>query len=265
MNFKLISFFRLFSFYLLLILYVSNSHSFAQENQDSTRPKPILYWEKDAYRAYNLDTAFVTDNTAQDIYSSIKKKYNSNEFEYDESKVKKSSFLDRLRRWVNDFFDSISPDWDFDVYKVFYYLLLILGIVTLVFIFYKLLFSKNALFQTTKKENYDSEIQFVERNLLSIDIQPYIQEAIAKKEWNLAIRYLHLHNLQLLAKKEIIHWDYRKTNQEFSTEIKDKTLQQAFQKTTLLFNYIWFGDFELNQIDFEKFQKDFIHFKNLLA
>jgi hypothetical protein len=235
---------------------------FGQQSTDSLSVRLINYWKKDAYSQFKTDTNFIDDKSVLTSYETTKDKYNSANFDYNEKSINNTSFFGRIKKWLNDFFESLLPDWNVDMSNVMMYILIALGCVALAFVFYKIFFSKNRLFQRERKEATEDDIQFVEKNLQSVDIQPYIQQAIDDKEWNKAIRYLHLLNLQILAQKEIIQWDYRKTNREFITEISNPTWKAEFEKTTELFNYIWFGDFTLSKEEFERYQADFIHFKN---
>lgn len=226
----------------------------------------ISYWEKDAYKSYTFDTTTVSSDNFAEKFQSIQKKYNGSEFEYDERKIADISFFDRLKRWLDDFFNSLLPDVDVgNVYDIILYTFIGLAVVAILFTLYRLIFGKNSVFQREKREKEDSEIAFVERNLETIDITHYIQQAENNQQWNLAVRYLHLQNIQRLAHKNIVEWNYRKTNHDFLAEIKDNALKAGFNETATLFNYIWFGDFKINQADYERFKTDFILFKNLIS
>lgn len=222
----------------------------------------IEYWKKDAYQGIPKDTLYAADTLNAKAFQQINKKYRSNEFNYEEDKIDRLSFWDRLSRRISQFFESLFPNWTKKTGDTLLYLLIFLGIAAIVFTVYRIVFSKNKIFLKEKKEASGTQVDFIERNLESIDIDHYINQALQEKEWNLAIRYLHLANLQLLARKGLIEWDYRKTNQDFLAELKTESLKNGFQKTTDTFNYVWFGGFELDKERFEQLQQDFIHFKN---
>ncbi len=265
-NFRLLIY---FVFY-VGVFYANATTSWSQQELKGdfkfVEKKNIPYWEKDTYKSYAFDTITVSSDNFAEKFQSIQKKYNGSEFEYDERKIADLSFFDRLQKWLSDFFNSLLPDVNVgNVYNVILYTFIGLAVVAILFTLYRLIFGKNSVFQREKREKEDSEIAFVEQNLETIDIIHYIQQAEKNEQWNLAVRYLHLQNIQRLAHKNIVEWNYRKTNHDFLTEIKDSAIKAGFNETTTLFNYIWFGDFKINQADYERFKTDFIHFKNQIS
>ncbi len=234
------------------------------EKGEFTVVEKIPYWEKGAYDKFSSDSLFVEDRQVSQKFETVQQKYSSNEFNYNEEKVNGLSFFERIKNWLNQFFESFLPDWGSTSETAVLYTLIALGIIAIIFTFYKIFFSRNKVIQRSVKEGDEGDFKFVERNLENVNVEAYLQQAIQQEKWDVAIRYLHLQNLQLLAKKGLITWDYRKTNQEFLLEIKDERIKENFRKTTTLFNYVWFGKFDIDQATFETFQNDFIHFKNEL-
>lgn len=227
----------------------------------------ISYWKEGAYKEFPKDIrppkkatiAIITKESRR-----IRQTYNGDEFDYSEAKQKSSTFWERVGNWISDFFKSITPDINFNFTKLIIYILYGIGGFAILFILYKLFINKQKHLIRNPKESGASEIEFVERNLQDIDIQTYIDKAKKEENWNLAIRYLQLLNLQYLAQKGQIEWDYRKTNQDFIYEIKDPIIQEKFKNTTTIFNYVWYGNFEMNKEKFITLQSDFMQLKNKL-
>ncbi len=256
---------RIFSFLLIAVVAFFTTPIFGlAEKGEFTVVEKIPYWEKGAYDTFPSDSLFVEDRQVSRKFESVQQKYDSHEFNYDEQKVEGLSFFERVKNWLNQFLESFLPDWGGISETTVLYLLIALAVFAILFTLYKLFFSRNKSVQRKVKESEEADFKFVERNLENVSIDEYLQEAIQKQQWDVAIRYLHLQNLQLLAKKGIIVWDYRKTNQEFLLEIKDEKIKENFRKTTTLFNYVWFGKFDIDQATFDTFQTDFIRFKNEL-
>ena len=247
----------MFSF--LLFPFGGGNKAFAQ---DSTNEETISYWEKDAYKSYKVDSVKVKDTSSSNTFNDFNKRYSGNEFNYDENKRAKFTLFEKISRRINQFFNSLFPNWSRNTSTAIIYLLVLIGIVALLFVIYKVVFKGNKVWIKEKAESIEGEALYLERNLENIDIAQYINKAIEAQNYELAIRYLHLENLQALAKKGIIAWDYRKTNEDFLQEIEQEDLKQQFKDTTLLFNYIWFGKFEINAEKFEQYKQDFINFKN---
>lgn len=224
----------------------------------------IKYWEKGAYSAYPKDTNTPKVTTSL-AYSSVKKKYHSPAFDYTDKKYKKSSFWQRVGTWIGDFFKSMTPDWRLNFTQIVIYLLYALGGFSILFIAFRIFYNKNSIFSHDPEKKEEEEVEFVKRHLENIDLQSYIDKSLTDENWNMAIRYLQLQLLQLLAQKGQIEWDYRKTNQDFIYEIKDKNIKEKFIHTTTVFNYVWYGDFELDKAKFEVFKADFMQLKNELS
>lgn len=96
------------------------------------------------------------------------------------------------------------------------------------------------------------------------DIQSLIDKAIANKNYRLAIRYYYLSILQKLAAKEFIEWQQEKTNEDYIKEIEKPTIKDKFTKSTLLYDFVWYGNFNINEPEFVKAQAEFTKLKNLI-
>ncbi|HEA31062.1 MAG TPA: DUF4129 domain-containing protein [Leeuwenhoekiella sp.] len=90
------------------------------------------------------------------------------------------------------------------------------------------------------------------------DIQTLIDEAVKNNSYRLAIRYYYLFILQNLSKKQLIEWQAEKTNHDYVYEIKDATLRAQFSKITRIYDFIWYGSFEVDGAAFAKAQQEFI-------
>ena len=113
----------------------------------------------------------------------------------------------------------------------------------------------------TEQEEQEEQIDFVERNLLQVDVRTYLSEAIQQKNYALAIRYLQLMNIQLLGRKGIVHWNQARTNQELIAEVENKELKTDFLTCSSFFDYVWFGGFEVSEASYEKYADRFMEFQ----
>ena len=95
------------------------------------------------------------------------------------------------------------------------------------------------------------------------DLPKLIQEAISEGNYQLAVRYYYLLLLKKLSDKEFISWQQEKTNEDYIKELSSKKqLYTDFKKLTYLYDYVWYGEFS---IDEEKFIQAESNFKNTLA
>ena len=60
-----------------------------------------------------------------------------------------------------------------------------------------------------------------------------------------------------MSEKSIIDWNPEKTNSDYLYEIKNDSLKTDFQYASYLYNYIWYGEFEINDTNFLSIKKTF--------
>jgi len=133
------------------------------------------------------------------------------------------------------------------------YLLLAALIAVLIWIFLKI-DNARAVIQPNHKGVYIGDDEEILKNE---DIQSLIDAALKEKNYRLAVRYYYLLTLQKLSGKELIDWQVQKTNHEYIYEIKNNDLRVQFGKLTDVYDYIWYGNFEVDEPAFAKAQLAF--------
>ncbi|MDT0650404.1 DUF4129 domain-containing protein [Autumnicola edwardsiae] len=103
-----------------------------------------------------------------------------------------------------------------------------------------------------------------EEIIQSKDISQLIEEAITNKQYRLAIRYYYLLNLKRLDETGIIAYQFQKTNEDYSGEIRKEAIKQQFRKITRLYDFIWYGDFKVSETDFRLAEKGFLQMNSVL-
>lgn len=96
-----------------------------------------------------------------------------------------------------------------------------------------------------------------ERIIKTEDIQQLIKEALKEKNYRLAIRYYYLYILKLLTEKELIDWQPQKTNDDYIKELKKTNLKLPFKNITRLYDYIWYGEFKIDENTYKKVEIEF--------
>ena len=66
--------------------------------------------------------------------------------------------------------------------------------------------------------------------------------------------------LKNLANAEIIDYDVEKTNSDYQNEITQTDVKEKFNYTSYLYNYIWYGEFDVDDKQFNKAKSAFINF-----
>ena len=171
------------------------------------------------------------------------------------------SFFDRLlRKMLEGLFDSNEEEDEkkIDWFKVFF---LILGVALLVFFVLKATGTgTNSLFRgrSRVKEKIDATVEDVD--IHGIDYEGQIRQAKTNKDFRLAVRLWFLRSLKELSDGELIKWTIDKTNSDYYYEIKDKELKEDFSRVSLMYEYIWYGDFSIGESDYEEREKQLTAF-----
>ena len=104
-----------------------------------------------------------------------------------------------------------------------------------------------------------------ERILKTEDIQGLIRQAIDDGNYRLAIRYYYLFLLKLLTERELIAWELQKTNDDYLKELSQSKLNPLFQKVTLLYDYIWYGEFIIDRESYHQVKINFDQLKEAIT
>ncbi|PRD50756.1 hypothetical protein C5749_18855 [Sphingobacterium gobiense] len=197
-------------------------------------------------------------------YTKLIERYQDEEFDYDRSSPNRIGLFkkiwDRLGRMLNNLFPSREY---FQFADIVYKLLAVAALVLFVWIIYRVLFSsKRLLIKDKNDDDVSDEVKFVEKNLLDIDLADYIDKAQKERDFALAIRYLNLLNIQLLAKRELIHWKYTKTHVELIEEIAHEELKRDFTRNVNIYNRVWYGNMPVDQAKYEEFAPYFLTFQS---
>jgi hypothetical protein len=87
------------------------------------------------------------------------------------------------------------------------------------------------------------------------------------KIYRLATRYLYLQSIQKLNAAGAISFTADKTNSEYLNELTGKPYKPAFTSLTLNYEYVWYGEFLIEEPAFiqlqERFKKFNTQFKNI--
>lgn len=94
----------------------------------------------------------------------------------------------------------------------------------------------------TEPEEEDAGADPLEEDIHELEFDPLIRDAIARKQYRLAIRLLYLRTLRLLSEARMIQWRREKTNMEYLFELKAQELRNDFSDLTLLFEQCWYGE-----------------------
>jgi hypothetical protein len=87
----------------------------------------------------------------------------------------------------------------------------------------------------------------IEEDIHAMDFDELIKQAIAMKQYRIAIRLTFLQSLKLLSDKHYIEWIPGKTNHDYLDELRDSRLRNGFGELNFYFEYAWYGNFTVHE------------------
>ena len=104
-----------------------------------------------------------------------------------------------------------------------------------------------------------------DESIFNIDYETSIHKAINSADYRLAVRLLFLRLLRDLSAKDIIHYKPDKTNFVYLSELNSSPHYRDFFRLTRNYEYIWYGQFEIDKGTFERIKSDFESFERSLS
>ena len=242
--------------YQFLLLLVASLFSFSIHAQVSTDTSTV---DVEATAVEEETTTYYPDTLKREfrtIESDSVKAVNSDKGfyykRYMDSLLRATQFkVQKPRRRVDlngsDFFSSI-----------FGIIFWILAIGLFAYLVYRL-FLSNSSFLSRSRKNISSDITVVEEENTN-DPDSLLRNAIRNGNYRLAVRYLYLQSLQRLSEKKLIEINTNKTNYEYVMEVRKHKFANEFASLTLQYEYVWYGEYPVDERLFEQIQGSFTQF-----
>ncbi len=147
-------------------------------------------------------------------------------------------------------------------FKLLRIVLFAVGIFSLLYLIIQI-FNIKYLF----KKNVGSgplDYQLTNENIQEMDFGSLIQSAVQQKQFRLAVRLQYLHTLRILSELHYIDWQLNKTNFSYLIEMKDRPSSEVFVDLTNIFEWIWYGDFQIQEFDYNGYSEKFELYKKAL-
>ena len=197
-------------------------------------------------------------------FDDLKETYSGEDFIYERT-IENSGWWTRFKQWLSDFFRDLFNLKNEGQASNFTDITLKIGGVILFllvayFIFRAVINKEGQWVFGKSSERSIIPVTDVENNIHQTDFKALITEAEDQHNYRLAIRYYYLWLLKQLTEKGIIEYDVEKTNSDYQNEIILKDIKEEFSYTSYLYNYIWYGEFNVNDEQFGKARLAFINF-----
>ncbi len=177
---------------------------------------------------------------------------NDKDFDYSR-KIDAINWWQRFKDWLyhiltsflESIFGSFTPgSWLYTVIGIVKYFLIAGVLFFIIWLFVRLNPGKALLKTKAPPEVLLSE---EEKIIHEEDIPALIHQALQQRDYRLALRYSYLLMLKTLQDKELIEYQHEKTNQEYQKEIESPEIGRQFNRATHLYDFVWYGDFPMNQ------------------
>ena len=140
----------------------------------------------------------------------------------------------------------------------FLWILVVAGVVTGVLLFRK---SEFASFLQGSTKGAGFNFSDMEEDISRIDFDEKVRKARQDKDFRLAVRWLYLKQLVLLNEHGRIAWKPYKTNMDYANELSGSPLKSSFRHLSRLYEYVWYGDYPLEEEAFVKAESEFTQFE----
>tara|TARA_R110000787_G_scaffold190356_4_gene301801 strand:- start:1161 stop:1880 length:720 start_codon:yes stop_codon:yes gene_type:complete len=180
---------------------------------------------------------------------------NSEDFNYVTPEVE-PSFFQKVWDWIKKIFRNILEYFFDDINPITGFLLVILRIlpyiILAVALFFMIKYFLNIRATSILKGSNKSIVTFGsdEELIKREDLETLLKDAIDSEEYRIAVRFYYLLILKKLTASNLIVWQQEKTNEDYIKEIKETSLQSKFSESTRVYDFVWYGNFNINKTDF---------------
>ena len=218
--------------------------SYEEEHTASTPPPAPVYLKK------SFDKDF-------------KKRYTDDDFNYKEEKAEESWFeglFTGIRNILKAIFgeskESNKSSSDGSGFPVFE-LLAIVAILGVVYFVARAILQKEGywIFGRSSKRIVTNDLTV--ENLHEMDFATLISQTKSAQDYRLALRYYYLWLLKKMAARNVIDWNWEKTNSDYYYEIKDNALRDDFKYLSYVYDHSWYGEFPIDEKSFGKAEAAF--------
>ena len=232
----------IFTFFTLSFGLAQNSKDSIDLKTDATALKELRYFDSDLNQKY-----------ADEVYN------------YDRKDGETQNVLAQFINWI---FKGLQRVFGIDIppnlAEIMEYIVYVLLGVLALYLLVKFIMGENISSLFTKKAVSILDINIAEEHIENLDLDTLITNAVQQQNFRLAIRYQYLKVLKLLSQKNIIEWHYEKTNLDYQNEINHAGLKPLFKEVSYLYDYIWYGEQEIDDTKYRIAQSRFIALNHIL-
>ena len=147
------------------------------------------------------------------------------------------------------------------------YLIIGTGVLILIFIILKLIGIRPSGIFIISASKPVSQLNFAQGSddIHNQNLDNMLQVSIRNKAHREAVRILYLLCLRQLHHENKIDWQPWKTNLDYYYELKAKKNRQEFKQLVLNYEYVWYGQFAMDESKFLAIKTQFDHFNDCMT
>ncbi len=217
-----------------------------------------------AQNSYNLslpqDSSVVEVRTPDE--GALQAYANDSDFNYDVEVAQSSSFWEKILFWLVNLVDKAYQNQiSGSIIRIIFTLIFISVVVLLI---NQLIKGNLGTAFSGKKSSKKISLNLRTEHIDQINLDELIDQAIKQKNYHDALRFTYHKALQKLSENELILWATDKTNHEYLSEIGNHPVKLPFNRLTTIYDYVEYGDFEIDERSFEKASDVYLQFEDKL-
>lgn len=229
----------------------------AQDNLALTKTKVFLQTE-DTIKMLPIDSSVVTKKT---FSKNFKNNYKDSVFNY-EFKTPEKNAWDHFKEWLAQLFQRLfnfsNNETSQNAASILIKIIAGAIVIFVIYLIVKAIINKEGQW-IFGKDSYKKNIHYseIEKNIHLVDFEKLIHESLQLGQKRVTIRYYYLWLLKIMAQNQHIKWDIEKTNSDYLYELQNQTHKDEFAYLSYIYNYIWYGEFDIDEITFSKAENRF--------
>lgn len=170
------------------------------------------------------------------------------EYNFDDNPEYESNLLSRLWMAFKNWLKSILGEDNYNkAGNSIYYILMAIAAAALLYYLFRVHGYNRGFSREERSQTITTELVDETSSLQTID--DLILQAETNQEYRVAIRLLYLKTLKLLDNATKIKWRQGKTNHDYLVELKDITDKEIFDDLIYIYEYSWYGQFDIESLD----------------
>lgn len=185
--------------------------------------------------------------------------FSDSELHYDTKAAKSTNWFERFIEWLLEkLFGHADADTTSRLMNFLIWGFVLTGVVLVIWTLFRSEFSS-----MVKGTARASQFNFsdIGEDISGINFSERIRKAFEEGDYRLAIRWHYLEQLFLLNEKSLIAWTSNKTNIDYAAELSKTALHKPFNRLSYVYEYVWYGKYEISRDKYLEFEKEFNQFE----